>query len=351
VGALSSVERELAELWQNETDEGEAVVRACAHTLVVACADDPGDLVAATRIVARVSDTSPGRALVVAPTPTGSGVRPYVSAHCHRGPAGQLVCSEQITLEIAEDGLPLVAPSVLRLRVEDMPVYTWWRRGSLGRNELLESLHALSDCLIVDSRRFERHAEDVTELQRLASLSGFKGRVADLAWAGLDPWGDAIASFFDAPRMRASLHEIDRIAVAAGGTPGDTGFSAPAAWIVGWLAMRLDWTPGARPDRWLAADGREVAVELEIDPDTAAGEISSVRIDSSLGGYPATFAVRREPGSDVIVSTVESSDTCPLPRRVRLPERDEAALLCGTLQMRVHDPLFDRVLAAAARMV
>ena len=50
-------------------------------------------------------------------------------------------------------------------------------------------------------------------------------------------------------------------------------------------------------------------------------------------------------------SHVESSDPCPLPLRVRLPERDEAALLCGTLQMRVHDPLFDRVLAAGARMV
>ena len=327
MGTLSSVELELAELWRAETNEGEAVVRACAHNLVVACADTPDDLTEATRVVARLSDTSPGRALVVAPSPSGTGLRPYVSAHCHRDPGGRLVCSEQITLEVSPDGFPLVAGSVLRLLVEDMPVYTWWRRGGLVGDELLEPLRALSDCLIVDSRRFERHSADLTELYRMATVSDWGGRVADLAWAGLEPWGDALASFFDAPRMRASLDEIDRVSVVAGGSRGASGFTAPAALIGGWLATRLEWTPCDRSDRWRRADGREVEIALDVDPGIAAGEISSVRIESSLGGSPATYAVRRE--GDLIVSTVETSDSCPLPRRVRLPERDETALLCG----------------------
>jgi len=331
VGLVSDVERELAGLWRDESSEEGAVVRACAHNLVVV-ADGGAEEVAA--IVARVSESAPGRALVVAPTGADGGLRPYVSAHCHLGPGGKQVCSEQVTLEAGRDGLQLVPGSILQLLVEDMPVYTWWRRNGLEDDGLLAPLRDLSDCLIVDGARFDRPAEDLERLRSIAAKPGWKGHVADLAWERLDPWRDAIASFFDIPRMRRYIGAIERVTIAAGGP-------VVGAYVAGWLASRLDWT--------LGDDG--VTVVFERDSDLAAGEVASVLLEAVLDGLPVTFAVRRvEAGSAFVVSTVEMRDTCPLPRRIELPVRDEAALLCGALQEPSRDPLFDEALEAAARM-
>jgi glucose-6-phosphate dehydrogenase assembly protein OpcA len=347
VGVVADVERELAGLWRDESSTEESVVRACAHNLVVVC---DGGTEEVSAIVARLSESAPGRALVVTPSESDGGLRPYVSAHCHLGAGGKQVCCEQVTLEVGRDGIPLVPGSILQLLVEEMPVFTWWRRRGLEDDGLLAPLRDLSDCLIVDGARFVRPAEDLDELRRVAAKPGWKGHVTDLAWERLEPWRDAIASLFDIPRMRRYLGAIERVTVAAAGPGAEDGLTTAGAYVVGWLASRLDWTPGDDAGRWRASDRRRVILAFERDSGLAAGEVASVRLEAILDGLPVTFVVRRvEAGSAFVVSTVEVRDTCPLPRKIELPERDEAALLCGALQEPARDPLFDAALEAAAR--
>lgn len=349
MGAIAKIERELAELWRGESSEEEAVVRACAYNLVVVCSPGSPEAAEVTRIVAHVSRTAPGRALVVAPAASG-GLRAFVSAHCHCGPGGKQICSEQVTLETGAEGLGLVPGSILQLLVEEMPVYTWWRRVMLESDELLLPLQQLSDCLIVDSACFDRPQERLVELYRVATRRGFKGRVTDLVWARLDPWRDAVAAFFDLPQMCGYLDAIERVSVTAGG-PAARGFTTAGAYIAGWLASRLGWQATERADRWRTPGGPEVRVELQQDPSLPAGEIASVLIEAALDDQPVSFAVRRTgPGGEFVTATVESRGASPLPRKIKLPERDTAALLCDALQEPACDRLFDAALDAAARM-
>ncbi len=349
MGAVAKVERELAELWRCESSADEAVLRACAYNLVVVCSPGSPEAAEVSRIVARVSETAPGRTLVVVPAASG-GLRTYVSAHCHRGPGGKQICSEQVTLETGAEDLALLPGSILQLLAEEMPVYTWWWRPMLEGDELLAPLQQLSDCLIVDSACFDRPRERLAELHRVVTRRGFKGHVTDLVWARLDPWRDAVAAFFDLPQMRGYLDGIEHVRVIGGG-PGERGFTAAGAYLAGWLASRLGWQATERADRWRTPSGPEVRVELEQEPDLPAGEIASVRIEAALADQPVAFAVRRTgPQSELVAATIESCDSSPMARRIKLPERDTAALLCDALQEPVRDRLYAAALDAAARM-
>ena len=111
----------------------------------------------------------------------------------------------------------LVPGTILRLLVEDMPVRVLWRRPSLTGEALLRPLRDLADRLIVNSARFDAPIEQPRELKEVAFEPAWKGHPADLTWARLEPWREALASFFDGPMMRSHLERLTRVAVSAGG--------------------------------------------------------------------------------------------------------------------------------------
>lgn len=349
---VNEVEGQLAELWRETSSEDEAVVRACSLNLVVAC-DDERDVERATRLVAGVSETAPGRALVIArkgAAAEADELDVFVSAHCHRGAGGVQVCSEQVTLEVRGEGRELVPGTILRLLVEDMPVYTWWRRPSLDRDGLLRPLRDLSDRLIVNSAGFDAPVEQLGALRKVASETSWTGHPADLTWARLEPWREALASFFDGPVMRSRLEQVTRVTVTASGPSSKDGRTAAGAYLAGWLSSRLGWSRRGGANGWSRADGGPLTLEFRQDHGLPAGEVAEARLETANGDSTTAFVARREGSSELVRLTVESKDACPLPHRIKLPSRDEAALLCGVLQQAERDEIFEAALSDAALM-
>jgi glucose-6-phosphate dehydrogenase assembly protein OpcA len=344
---VSRVEEEFARLRSEAPTDGAAVVRACSHNLVVACADDPADVEEAGALVAEVSRTAPGRALVIAPTawPGAPPLEVFVSAHCHRAAGGSVVCSEQVTLRPAEKGIELVPGTLLQLLVEEMPVFTWWRRPSLGADPLFRPLSEMSDRLIVNGAGFADPAARLRELYTAARRVTFKGHAADVTWSRLDPWREAVASFFDAGELRAVLDGITAVTIRAGGPVSGEGLTVAGAYVAGWLSSRL----GLRSSRgaWRRADGLPVRLHLQRDPDLCAGDVALTRIEA---GHLACTVERTAAQSDIVRLSVEGSPGPARPRTIKLPLRDDCALLCGTLQRPDRDPVFEAALADATRM-
>ena len=351
VADVESVEKQLGEMWRAASSEEHPVVRASMLNLVVAC-DTPEDAREATREIALLSLNHPGRALVVSgareDAPSGEPLAVFVSAHCHRGPGGSLVCSEQVTLEAARASLLLVPSTLLRLLVSDTPVFVWWRRAALAPDPLWEPLARMSDRLLIDAAR---HAEPEKALRDLAALAGresWRGSPGDLAWTRLERWREAVASFFDSPLTRRHLDGITRVELAAGGPMGRGGTTVAAAYLAGWLAARLGWSRGAGPWTWSRRDGREVRVEVSRDGAARTGGVGAVRNDAADGKPPARFSAERiSPGSEIVRLTVEIEGTCPLPATLKLGEPDDASLLCRELERTSRDPLFDAALVEA----
>ena len=72
----------------------------------------------------------------------------------------------------------------------------------------------------------------------------------DLTWVRLDGWREMIASFFDAPHAIRDLAQVESLSVVGGGGATPAGVTASGAYVAGWLASRLGWTPSEHPRVW-----------------------------------------------------------------------------------------------------
>jgi glucose-6-phosphate dehydrogenase assembly protein OpcA len=339
MGSPFDVEARLGELWREASSDGEPVLRACSMNLVVVCDDGERELARTTELVGRIAETVPARALVIGPPrrEADDELEVYVSAHCHRGAGGAQVCSEQVTIQPCPSTLDRVPGTVLQLLVEDMPVYTWWRRRGLDEEPLLDPLAGLSDTWVLDSSGSRRPADRLESIRALASRETWPGSVVDLAWVRLEPWRDAVASFFDDPALRPALDGIKRIAIATGGPATARGVSVAGAYLAGWIVSRVD--------------GEAVALSFSTVDDLESGEVSAVTIEADHNDTHVVFDARSNAARDGLSLEVRAGAHRLATRRLRLPRLDTAALACGVVQQTDRDPVFRAALSAAVRIL
>ncbi len=345
---LSRIEQQLAEMWRDVFTKDESIVRATKFNLIVACADSETDLLSVGQSLARLCETEPGRALVVVPPPVsrrgGSvGIEAWVSTHCHRLPSGGHACSEQVTIEETPESGEALESMIRSILVQDLPVYSWWRRRIDQDAPLLARLRGLSDCLIVDGASFDDPAPQLARLHRLETDRRRNGSTVDLAWLRLEPWREAVASFFDVPSLRGRLEGLTKVEIVSGGPASRGVWSTAALYLTGWLATRLGWSAGARPTIWHLEDGGEIRVLPNGSSSIAAGTIGSLKLSCTGNGMTTVFSAERLE-DDYVRLSVEAEDACPVPQRLRLPHRDDSRLLCGVVQLHSVDPVFDETL-------
>jgi len=345
VASPADVERQLAEFWREASTDEQAVMRACAMNLVVICSDETDDLRRATELVAAIAPTAPCRALVVAsPGENDAELDVYVSAHCHRGAGGAQVCSEQVTIEPGASSLDLVPATVLQLLVEDMPVYTWWRRRELDASALLDPLVDLSDYCILDSATSEAGGAHLNAMLALSSRRSWAGHVIDAAWARLAPWREALASFFDDPARLPALDRITRVEVEAGG-------GIAQAYLAGWLASRLGYRQEA-DGRWTRPDGVNVEFVFRRAERLSGDEVAAARIEAEQNDATISFTAGPvDERKECLSLTITSKGLAVPPHKIRMPSLDETGMICGLLQRTGRDPVFEEALGVAARLV
>ncbi len=353
---LARVERDLADLWRQAAEEDHAVVRACMLNLVIFT--EPGEATDdATREVARFSEQYPARALLVSRSREAAagedgagGLSAYVSAHCHRGPGGRQVCSEQITLEVPAASSDLVEGSLLRLLVGDCPTYTWWRARRLAPGPLLGAAVRLSDRFVVDSAACEDAGEAMASLAGIATSATWRGHAGDLSWEKLEPWREHLASLFDPPTVRDYVSQVRSARVSVAGAQAPRRARVCGAYLLGWLASRLGWSPGEQTSLWSRPDGTTVRVELTESDEPGVSGIVAVVLECEREGERAVFEARRI-GDGTVRLSVDVGQGCPLPFVRRSERRDDVTLLLDLLRRRSDDPVFAGALSAAVRLL
>src|SRR5687767_8750219 len=96
---VASIERQLAELWRAEKQEGERAVTRAALWNVVAHTWNATEHARATEVLARASAKVPQRTIVVRADPRGSAdIASWISANCHLVGGGRQVCSEEVVI-------------------------------------------------------------------------------------------------------------------------------------------------------------------------------------------------------------------------------------------------------------
>src|SRR5215212_9485745 len=256
---VASIEKQLADLWRAEKNDGEKAVTKAALWNVVAHTWSSEQHSHATEVLARASASVPQRTIVVQADPDGAAkIESFISANCHLIGGGRQVCSEEVSIVAGGDHVDHVPPLVSALLLPDMPVAVWWI-GDLPRetHAYAETLLEPADRLIYDSAQFEGPAE-LDLVCRIAETT--TTAPADLNWARIEEWRAATASLFDPPAMRARLEHIRNVRVYSG---GDSSFGATseALLYVAWLQGQT----GQEPRYEFVSEGKDdgiMAVEI-----------------------------------------------------------------------------------------
>jgi glucose-6-phosphate dehydrogenase assembly protein OpcA len=273
-------------------------VRAITLNLIVH-APDAERVDAAIEALEHVGPSHPLRAIVA--TPNDGDLRASIASSCWVGASQRQVCSERVVIEAEAKAIPSAVTSLL---VPDLPVFLWWQ-GPFGSDRgLAGALSGLASRVIVDSG--ECGLDGVTAARLLAPS------VADLAWAGLLPWRDAVASLFDGHR---EVKALDRIAAVDVRGPENE-----ARLMAGWMRSALE------SEIELHREGRSHHLE---------------RVTMKAGGK--AYLVERRGRSRLGTATVPGLLDYP----VVLAPPPQPSLLADELSRLAGDRLFEQALEAA----
>jgi hypothetical protein len=302
--------KDLANLWvdlaRQGGESGSGVLRACTMTLLVLCGEKD-DAQAIGETIARLMPLHPSRAIVVRVTSAADwSLDARVFAQCWT-PFGERrhICAEEVEITSAERALADVAPLLLPLPVADLPVMLWCRDVRLLDVAGFAGIAALADRMILNE----------APVARAHSILQQGKSVGDLAWTRLTRWRELVARVF-ANRGLAALPQFSEVKVR---WPGPSGYYM-AAWLVDGL-RRAGAAPRVEVDAAPAGERRIelVSPDLRIAVSQCENRCAEIRIN------------------DVVNQTM-------------LPDQSEYSLMREELSIAGHDPVFERVLPAAAQL-
>ncbi|MBX0328986.1 glucose-6-phosphate dehydrogenase assembly protein OpcA [Oscillochloris sp. ZM17-4] len=373
---IVTIERDLQELWKNNTAEaaaaGHSTTRALTLNLLArASSADEADAMGA--VIQELTASHPCRAVVLIDQPaTGEPqLEAWVQANCLLpAPGAPQVCGEQITISSRGGRAGQVASLMLPLLVPDLPVVLWMAGDQPFGHRLLGKLRGVLDRLIVDSAGF---ADPIRDLVTMAAFDAGdtpgpgagpdSPALSDLNWARLTPWRELTAQFFDTRPFLPHLHRLDHVEidyVAA----GDGGLLR-ALMLAGWLASSLGWD---LVDGGVSRAGEEISLRM-VRPGVGAASGDTRPVTISLRPAPfdnnalvglsalhmravdhvlADFSVEHT-DSPTCARTVAQADGHPTVSRLARVERAGAAdLLAAELRLLSRDRTFSAALQAAA---
>ena len=368
--SLASVEAHLARLWTLAGEEGGALVtekglphaRASVLNLIVTV-PDAGEAERVVGTMLGLGFRHPSRAVVLVANRDApeSSIDASVSAHCHPtngGGAADQVCYEEVILTVRGEAAEHLDGVVAPLLIHDLPTHVWWPGSPPFSDATFDQLLEVGDRIIVDSSDFD---DLLLGMRRLATLRRRSG-IGDLSWKRLGWWLELTAQFFDAPRFRRYLPNLNRVLVdyvlPSRGTAEDSPSPiAQALLYAGWIASRLDWkrhatvTPLSDGALELTLEGRYAMVQLRIRgtpaenaDGVAPGELLSARLRARGETGAAEFIIDRHADEATVASNADGM-TAQL-RRMRMDPPTESELLAASL---VTTPSEDTVYQAALR--
>lgn len=377
---VAAVEGHLSRLWtasdaenKTVTEKGLPHARASVLNLIITVPDEE----AAQRVVRTMQGLGfrhPSRAIILVADREADGapLDAAITAHCHDNLfGGDQVCYEVVVLTVRGEAAEHLAGIVAPLLIHDLPTHVWWPGDPPFADPVFDQLVEIADRLIVDGTDF---GDLLTGLRRLATLRRRSG-VGDLAWRRLDWWQDLTAQFFDAPRFRRYLPNLNRLAIryavapqrrgpgrprrkpdAADAQPGVASPLAQPLLYAGWIASRLNWRryrtdqPLSEGRLELKLEGRHEMVDLLLEPVEAAdllpGELVSVRLRARGETGAAEFIIERTQDEATVATNADGMTA--LLRRVTMERATESELLAADLVTDRHDPVYEASMRAAS---
>jgi glucose-6-phosphate dehydrogenase assembly protein OpcA len=206
---------------------------------------------------------------------------------------------------------------VLPLAVPDLPLILWCRSTRLLQMAEFWQIAAMAEKIVLDSGTGLDAAGALLRAEAVAASGTILG---DLSWTRLTRWREMLAQVFENQENLARLAGISQVEVAWGG-----GNQVAALYLGAWIRDSL------------ASAGVKAALKV-----TPAVEDTSLQV--RLTGEGLALEVAR--WKDRMVVTMDGVAQC-----TNLPQPTDYVLMREELGIVRHDPVFEKTLASAARLV
>ena len=380
--SVHEIEAQLARIWETRvdgqrpvlgetasvTEKGRSHARASVLNLIVTAPDrNAAERIAATMMSLGARHPSRAIVLVADPALKGDALDASITVHCHPGPVrAEQICHETIMLTCHGEPAKHLSGVVAPLLIHDLPTHVWWPGDPPFEDPVFDQLVEMSDRLIVDSSDFTDLLRGYRRLTNLRRRSG----VGDLSWERLAWWHELTAQFFDTPRFRRYLANLNRIRIRysvppTGGVetrheeevaPTVASPMAQPLLYAGWLASRLGWRR-ARPAVFAPDGGLQVTLESRYEmvdvsilphptDEIDDGELVSVSLRAFGEAGAAEFIIDRRETEATVASNADGMTA--LLRTITCDAKTEAELLSQQLIVDRNDPVFEGALRAAA---
>ncbi len=249
--SVVEIERELADLRDASTDEGQAPNQRTSVMTHLAWVPSDWEE-AAERTLAGLAEQHPSRTILLFPRPRDDDALDMdASVQCFAF-GGQAVCAEVIRVRLCGERSRHPASVVVPLLVAELPVFCRWR-GRPDFDEVFDEVVGVVDRLIVDSTEWpsDTLSQSYGELARRFDATA----VSDIAWERTERWRREIAAAWPFEGRELSVKATH----------------AQALLLAGWLRSRL---------------GHDVALEHEPADILTAAYVDGKSIDAPVGEPP-----------------------------------------------------------------
>jgi glucose-6-phosphate dehydrogenase assembly protein OpcA len=275
-----AIDRELASMWKQRGgeggDESPGVTRIALGNIIWLTSTRHREH--ARRVFANLVQHYPSRLILLEYQEEWDNpeVEAFVNAQCFRPHEirGE-VCCEEIVLRFGARAFRHIANAVLSLLLPDVPT-TFCYISALPHRyaDLIEAIGAIADHTITEATLLDDPVKGLREMAEGNACAG------TLSWFRYTPIREQIAAVFDDRHCGALLSSISGVRIKWCGGGGIEALTT-ASLLVGWMASRLGWKPGAAswPFRFESSAG-PVAVEfLRCEPAEEEGEAVLVEIE------------------------------------------------------------------------
>jgi glucose-6-phosphate dehydrogenase assembly protein OpcA len=234
------IESKLSEIWQSL--EGTSKMRASLFNLII-CTQKNERTQYIHKVAETVIEKFPCRVILIAVDKTAQTAPLLVKV--------SVISPEKEQSDVACDFIEIAAAAADEVRIPslilphlltDLPIYLVYAEDPTQENKIAQQLEMLASRLIFDSESTSNLPSFAKAVLAHQARSG--ADIADLNWARLESFRDALsAAFYPAGRIE-SLKQIKSIKMTynSKGTPFFCHTKIQAVYLQAWLAAQLGWT-------------------------------------------------------------------------------------------------------------
>jgi glucose-6-phosphate dehydrogenase assembly protein OpcA len=277
----SQIERTLNSIW--EALESTNKMRASLFNLIIyAPKNERASYI--HKVAEKMIERFPSRVILISvdKTPGQNYLNTKVSVMASAEKANDVAC-DFIEIDVAGEHQIRIPFLILPHLLPDLPVYIVWAEDPWEDAALLSELEKIATRVIFDSEL----ADHLPRFAKIVLSHKERGHVdiADLNWARLENFRDALSSTFYHPDKQKALKEIKSVQITynSSPTPFCCHMNIQALYLQGWLASQLDWKftsvkDEAQSQTLTYAEGVSATLIPVSYPNFAPGIIMSVEI-------------------------------------------------------------------------